>query len=938
MNSNNKIKVFISSRCGGEYNNFNKFTSNEIIISEKVTNEILKTNYDIVRRALKKALEETNIIQAYVFENGTSSSQEAQDDFIYELDDSDICLFLIDNFSSDLSEGVLKEIDRAKNTNKKAIYLFWNDPKRDITQIQKENTGPSGLHYTQPFYDVRDFIDKGYQSIINDIIKVYQKWCKGYLISNKIEDQTRLLSEGIGDIEKSFSSIINIPKDSVHKNLSLTVNKLNRVNPHSSYSEVETSPLDKITLSVLNLILGEAKFNDIHLDCLIKELKKIQNNDLHQFVVKRWNAISEFYKGEIDNAIDNLMEVHNEYKSSDFLPDWLITDLLIDIRYFVFVKEQSPSDQFFFIQKEIEKTNSFYHYPLLDKFSDNIFNDLWQKNFNISTSSLFSKYFSSNEETFENIVNYLFTAIYYGSYTEINNTLEKYRIVLLDNVQKENNLLDKIQLLKVSILADDEDKFIKVMEAYKSSLSHATPDEILSLYRLADTKILNNRKRYWKVIIFREIGYYLCDDDYDDISNEILSFTEEWFNDDNLNMQLGNAIFKAIKHNVDRLSPTLIINLALEIFQRKCVRFYLGLFDMLNFTDVATFPDKLVNKLLNEIKDSLDDDQISKENIGLEKFLLKIRKNDKDNSELVDELVRKHFPNFFDKVYSLEVMSDNRISFIENYINDIHTRNKTQGINGKFTIYGDEPFSTIKNIIDADQHDLDEKTFLDLIYTIKETLVLNSQTYAEKISAIQLLMFLRNLTLQFEYNWEETLTELKKEYKQILQAQNHLFFKHTMQTLNFYWIVFKISCGEQCVKELLESLSILNNQDDYEKLQSLFALINLFRGVKKDLNRLKELPILVQHIFGFCFSPNFEIRYHTVKALYLLIDTEYSSIVVDQIAKMMDDDDARVKRAILNRVSEIERYNKLTFNYILSKAKIDTNYLIRKKAENYKLV
>jgi len=50
---------------------------------------------------------------------------------------------------------------------------------------------------------------------------------------------------------------------------------------------------------------------------------------------------------------------------------------------------------------------------------------------------------------------------------------------------------------------------------------------------------------------------------------------------------------------------------------------------------------------------------------------------------------------------------------------------------------------------------------------------------------------------------------------------------------------------------------------------------------------------------------------------------------------MMDDDDYRVKWGVLSQAQKIKEYSEATFNYILSKAKIDKNYLVRKALINY---
>lgn len=67
-----KIKVFISSRCGIE-------------------------KYDKVRAALKDCIENTRLATVYTFEGEGAATYSAGSHYRYALEDSDVCIFLIDN-------------------------------------------------------------------------------------------------------------------------------------------------------------------------------------------------------------------------------------------------------------------------------------------------------------------------------------------------------------------------------------------------------------------------------------------------------------------------------------------------------------------------------------------------------------------------------------------------------------------------------------------------------------------------------------------------------------------------------------------------------------------------------------------------------------------------------------------------------------------------
>lgn len=138
-------------------------------------------------------------------------------------------------------------------------------------------------------------------------------------------------------------------------------------------------------------------------------------------------------------------------------------------------------------------------------------------------------------------------------------TLKEIRKALFDLIQKENNLLYKIQLMKISILLGDESSFNNIASKYGSSLSHSTTREILELYKLANTKPLRYEEIKWKIILFREFGYYFSDTDYEIVSNELLGFSREWIREDNTNIFLGEKLFKTLKSNIRRLSQETIV-------------------------------------------------------------------------------------------------------------------------------------------------------------------------------------------------------------------------------------------------------------------------------------------------------------------------------------------------------------------------------------------
>lgn len=98
-NSFRSIRVFISSSCGD------------------------KGRFDEMREKLASLLDETMVFSVYTWEREGASSSCAGDNYIAELNDSDIAVVVVDN-SVGVTSGVQKEIDQIRKTNKRALFYF----------------------------------------------------------------------------------------------------------------------------------------------------------------------------------------------------------------------------------------------------------------------------------------------------------------------------------------------------------------------------------------------------------------------------------------------------------------------------------------------------------------------------------------------------------------------------------------------------------------------------------------------------------------------------------------------------------------------------------------------------------------------------------------------------------------------------------------------
>lgn len=135
-----KIKVFISSICGVE-------------------------KYDKVRAELKSAIEATQLADAYTFESKGASTLTAGDHYTFALEESDICIFLIDN-ADGIRPRVQGEIDTVKKYNIKALYYFCDENQKEKTALELLAFGSVGYFLDDECYE-------RYEKSIVDEIKLW---------------------------------------------------------------------------------------------------------------------------------------------------------------------------------------------------------------------------------------------------------------------------------------------------------------------------------------------------------------------------------------------------------------------------------------------------------------------------------------------------------------------------------------------------------------------------------------------------------------------------------------------------------------------------------------------------------------------------------------------------------------------------------------------
>ena len=906
-----KVNVFISSKCGDN------------------------GRYDKMRKNLKKMIEETNLAKAYVFELSTARSQQAISHYLRKVDDSDICIFLIDN-NDGAPAGVINEQKRARANKIKSIYLFCDENEKKATQMQQEIIQSN----QEKFYIVNtfsDFDEKAFESLLNDIIDIYRSYCHNYLIDKEFNDELQ---------GTSISSIsVNTINRDIYKGFDKTKRALINSFYHSSREIKETSELDILCEKLMWVVLCKDKVKAIKFPLLISELKTLHKNDcVLEFVSLRWNAIEYYFKGKINECVTGLKAAYKYGVLNSSIPNWLIIDILIDLRNMENLLLESQSKIYLDnpTQKLLNENPETAYYPLIDRFETNAWEKLLTRSLKEKTDSPYTTNFGGIDDIFESIASAYSVAFIYGSLTHILNLRNNLADILSHMCFIYSDHSFFIEAISNFLLSQKDKDLEKLRRAYNRSTDVINMDDVLSLYETASRIPIKHKRFSSKLIVLKHFGYYMSDDLYASASNELLSEIEKWTSSKRRNAILKETIFKTLIANIKRIDNDRSAQIVINVFNNKllgCYENVLKIAEMLNYDTISR---ELTCSISKHLKTLIEEQDINK-NIGnFDMHIIRFRKKINEISDICldfDCHVELHMPSFFDSTYQLEVLSQDPQKCVKSmnvYIEQIKSRNATQGRNGLYG-FGSNPYEIIQNIIKYDKLTLDWLQTKPIIDAIQGTVFVNTQTIDAKNEAIKLFVFLRN-----KFPCINELFVIYKEWRnnteKIIDAREDMMFeKLSIETIKFNLLMLDISFGINRSVELISAFATINQCSDCEIIESLKCIERLFTDI--DFTKISEQSIaaITQYVIEKATYTEYDVRYFVMRVLILLCHSSYGTIAAKMLSKMMDSENDIIKSTILDRIDVIKKVDFDIAEFIIQKGLADNHYLVRDWATKMKI-
>ena len=451
-----KIKVFISSICGVE-------------------------KYDKVRDDLKSAIESTQLADVYTFESNGASTLPAGDHYILALEDSDICIFLIDN-EDGITPGVQKEIDTVKKHNIKALYYFCDEIQKEKTALEQSLMG---AHFAKSkvVHRFEELVQDGAQALIDDIIAIYHYYCTGRIVLNSGENDEVQAVDVVGTEKYQLPTIPKSTLKNVDKCRDYLLKFVLGYSRGRYTGETEkTSEFDEWGIQFLPILFEGRSIKHFNIAMYLDALKTQQDEDHYRVVQIRWQAIQAYFAGDIEKCIEYLETALNCAKETN-QPTWVIKDILVDLRnqhWTRCIVRNECSDPP--AQKELTESSEELYYPILDRIHESLHEKYIEGLYKKKTGSPYAVTIGNNLDQYgEMLASSLIVSMYNGSLTHILLIYEKIRDFVFYLSCKYDDWNLRLNLYKLAIFAGKEKEIKGIQDSYPEVLNNLNADEAASI-------------------------------------------------------------------------------------------------------------------------------------------------------------------------------------------------------------------------------------------------------------------------------------------------------------------------------------------------------------------------------------------------------------------------------------------------------------------------
>lgn len=904
-----KLRVFISSKCGGKYT--------------------------VARKALKALLEATGLIEAYVFETEPASSEDTKSAYLENVDESNLCIFLVDN-ADGVPVAVLSEEKRAKDKGLRLLYLFCDESSKESTPMQKEIRSSLSCKYLV-VHDFSDIVKKAYDSVMQDLVAIYRRKEDRFSESESEEIKSAVQApivqtEAVPPSQETYSML----KDRYLSSLFVTQTLKDGILPIFPSEKVSAqSDLEKNLAAQLNVALNREAFNEESFAALKAEILNAQDPTIKELIEKRLDAQRCYCQADYPKCLALLQDALKIAVKSECIPTWLANDVAIDIRH-VFGRIDDLNNQFTIEnpgQKFIDESRESVFYPLLDRQVENMQEAIANRYYSELTTSPYSTQYGGLDEMFKNLSSAFCIAQMHGSI--IQTIICKDRLIsislMLCTLYDDHDFV--VELIRLLVVNQDSKKLDSLIRTYNQSveiINDADVKRVLDSVLCIPDLIRLYKSKY---LLMSRFGYYMSEELYQELYDDLVAFAIDWAQSETPIFSLSSFIFDFYRENTHRADLEQTIDFVVAVFDTGKTRFFPDCFKVLQNIDYSRMSlagqrktrSLLSGILSGRIKCAPENDYLS--------ACIRFCKSATVPYKLIENIISRKHPRFYKDTFELEMSlarKDDPTEYILQNIAEANTRNETQGKDGRYSGYAYEPFDVIYNIISYSDFQVNEAILADIINSAINTLESSGQTVSAKISAIKViqLLFFKKSTAEIWGETKQQIIDRKETYTSGFEMD--FFHKDTVSVLNFSYDLL-ISCFDpEKVTQVIEGVFCLDQRDSLSIIRCLNMLSMYFESGIGSIFDGRILEAFLHFSVLMTQHRERDIKYHATKCLVGLIGFENTrGLALAQLSQIMNSSSQDAKIAIIVRAGQLDCEDDSFVEQILKKGKADSNYLVR---------
>ena len=903
-----KIKVFISSICGVE-------------------------KYDKVREELKKSIEGTKLAEVYAFEKKGASSLPAGAHYSWALEDSDICIFLIDN-ADGIRPGVQAEIDIVNKHNIKALYYFCDESSKEETALQQSLKGAQ-FAKSKIVHSFSELSQDGARELVEEIIAIYHYYCTGRIVLRS-EEYEQIERVEISGTEKY--QLPTIPKAAL-KNVAKCRDYIMKFvlgyfqDKFSDDSE-ETSEFDDWGLQFLQILFEGNSIKHFNTSMYLGVLKAQQDDEYYKIVQIRWRSIQAYFVGDIEKCVEYLEEALSIARNLK-APSWVIKDILVDLRNQHWIRctirnEYSDTSA----QKELTESNEELYYPILDRIHESLHEKYIEGLYKQKTGSPYSVTLGNNLNQYgEMLASSLIVSMYNGSLTHILLIYERIRDFIFYLSCKYDDWNIRLNLYKLAVFSGNEKEIKGIQDSYPEILNNMTSSEAVSIMEFCSNHPVKYKRSSSQLLAFGAVGYFLDDKKYEYYEKLLVGEIKAWLSNDNPVVFIGQNIFKCLSGVAYRISQDTLGEICCQFIDKHFSRWYIDMFKFVGkYIDLRKMSDGSAQKFVDHINIVLDNEKEREQISFAPTFLCVLRKQNTDLTNNMEKKVAAYFPKYYSEIYTLETTKNEKQDipiFVQEYVKHIQNSNETQGKDGVYFGHGTRYIATLRAII-LENGKLFESSLMDkIISVVADTLLISKESISIKLDAIALLSCIVVKYPEDYMRNQNVYEQLYLQREQIEVTEHYISSNIDSVSLKIGLQFIFTSMGKDVYRDILELMPYIKG--DVATTVAVSNLIAKYLETENDVVLpIKIEAIILQNVLLWLQSDFSDIRWNATRILLTMTrNPDNYGIVNHQLVDLIDSKSVYIKNLILRNLNRMEGITDETKKHIISRCKNDANYVVR---------